>query len=141
MRSWSEHSETGFVAKAEAAATSEAAHQTPPRKAPSRNGSHPHVMGMCQNVYFLIHKQKGVDFIVNKIYSLTLFNTLFLRLKQSANYPLLAPRPPRFDSVARFRVVRRSSLSFKKRAIFCSKFSFGGLRSLRSFARFSRRGR
>ena len=54
-----------------------------------------------------------------------LYITLFLQLKQPANYPLRAPRPPRFDSVARFNVVKRSSLSFKKRAIFCSKFSFG----------------
>ncbi|MEY9973934.1 hypothetical protein ABH966_004336 [Lysinibacillus sp. RC46] len=67
--------------------------------------------------------KKGISFLIKLIPNL--FNTLFLRLKQSANYPLLAPRPPRFDSVARLSVARRSSLSFKKRAIFCSKFSFG----------------
>ena len=55
-----------------------------------------------------------------------MLKTLFLRLKQPANYPRFAPRPPRFDSVARFKVDKRSSLSFRKRAIFCSKFSLNG---------------
>lgn len=50
-------------------------------------------------------------------------STFFHELKQLASYPLLAPRPPRFDSVALFKVERRSSLSFMNFAIFCSKFS------------------
>ncbi len=53
-------------------------------------------------------------------------NVTFLYMRFSAaSYFLLAPRPPRFDSVLRFRVDKRSSLSFKNLAIFCSKFSFG----------------
>ena len=63
----------------------------------------------------------------------------FSTIKTASNYPRFAPRPPRFVSVARFKVVKRSSLSFKKRAIFCSKFSLNG-RS-RSFGRLFGRGR
>ncbi len=47
-----------------------------------------------------------------------------LRIKRTY-YPRRAPRPPRLDSVLRFKEVKRSSLSFKKRAIFCSNVSFG----------------
>jgi len=46
-------------------------------------------------------------------------------VKVEGIYPRLPPLPPRFDSVLRFSVDKLSSLSFKKRAIFCSKFSFG----------------
>ena len=35
---------------------------------------------------------------------LNIYRTFFHELKQLANYPLLAPRPPRFDSVALFNV-------------------------------------
>ena len=45
--------------------------------------------------------------------------------KSAASYPLLAPLPPRLDSVLRLREDNRSSLSFKKRAILDSKFSLG----------------
>src|SRR5690606_26311326 len=41
----------------------------------------------------------------------------------SCCYPLLAPRPPRLDSVCFFKEAKRSSESLRKRLIFASKFS------------------
>ena len=59
MRPWNEHSETGFVAKAEASATSEAAHQTPLGKRQAgtevnlklwRGAFYLHIRG-CENMF------------------------------------------------------------------------------------------
>ena len=79
------------------------------------------IKGLSRKVIITFQTALGTVNIINR---LNVFH-IFLQLKQPANYPLRAPRPPRFDSVARFNVDKRSSLSFKKRAIFCSKFSFG----------------
>ena len=62
MRPWSEHSETDFVAKAEASATSETAHRTPPESAQPKRKSTPSYSDEPTSYNSLVLKK---DLVVN----------------------------------------------------------------------------